>query len=177
MKRWIAFALIAALILSGCAFGRNRFQDSVTFYYPRAHETADQMEKFFTEGAIGEETREAVGHRQDLNYLLSMYLTGPLSEDLAFPYPVTTRLSNHQLDGDVLTVTLTANSDRPTDLDWTLGSACFARTAMALTAAGTVSVQIVDRVGETLYTGSFDGTNVLLEDGFTAPTEATEATQ
>jgi hypothetical protein len=177
MKRWIALALAAVLLLSGCSLGRDRFQDSVTFYYPRAHETADQLDKFFTEGAIGEETREAVGHRQDLNYLLSMYLTGPLHEELTAPYPVTTRLSNHQLDGDVLNVILTVNSDRPTDLDWTLGSACLAKTAMALTAVSTVSVQIVDRVGETLYTGSFDGTNVLLEDGFTAPTETTEATQ
>ena len=177
MKRWIAFTLMVAMLLTGCTLGKDRFQESVTFYYPRAYETADQLEAFFTEGVIGEETREAVGHRQDLNYLLSMYLTGPLHEDLSLPYPVTTKLSQLQWDGSALTVILTVNSDRPSGLDWTLGSACLAKTAMALTALETVSVQILDWNGVTLYTGSFDGANVLLEDGFTAPTDSTDATQ
>lgn len=177
MKKWIALLLLLSLLLSGCVLGRERFQEPVTFYYPRAHKTAEQLDNFFTEGAIGEETREAVGHRQDLTYLLTMYLTGPLKEGLTSPYPVTTQLNQVQQDGNNLTVILTVKSHRTTSLDLTLGSACLAKTCMALTQLDTVQIQILELDGDPLFSSSFNEHNLLLEDGFPAPADSTDETQ
>ena len=97
MKRLLCILLILALSLPGCAFKKNRMQEPVTFYYLHKHETEDHYDTFFASGAIGSELREAANHRDNLPYLLALYLLGPTSAELDLPFPTGTKLQKIHL--------------------------------------------------------------------------------
>lgn len=177
MKRVMSLILILALCLSGCAFGQERLKESVTFYYLRQHSETDDYEVFFTEGAIGTETREASGHRDDLNYLLAMYLQGPMDSGLESPFPNGSKVMDIQSENGVLTVTLNTIASRLNDMELTIACACLAKTCMALTDAETVTVETFGPDGSILFSRSFSDENLILDDLYTQSAETTAETQ
>ena len=176
MKKAVSLFLIAALCLSGCAIGRERFVEPVTFYYPREHSTTADYDTFFSEGAIGSETREASGHRQDLNYLLTIYLQGPLDPELSSPFPSGCRPVKISREERTLTVALNPVITQLNDMELTIACACLARTCMGLSEVDTVHVESRDQDQNILFSRSFTKDNLLLEDTYTQPQETTEPT-
>ena len=82
MKRIVALVLILGLFLSGCSLVSTENHQPVLFYYQTA-----QFRLGEANGTIRAEERDGTGHITDMDYLLRLYLTGPLSEDLLSPFP------------------------------------------------------------------------------------------
>ena len=122
MKRLFALCL-ALLLLSGCV-GRTPDGHSMTFYYPRKNYISN-----VTEGVMGSENREAA--EKDLEYLLRLYLLGPLDEGLITLYPQNTQLLEVKTSGTTLIITLSDTGNRMTSAAFTLAGACLAETFFA----------------------------------------------
>lgn len=164
MKRALCLILCLGLVLTGCSFSGQRLREPVTFYYVR------QDYRYGTEdGVIAGESRESAGHGEDLNYLLSMYLMGPTSEELESPLPEdTVLLGVIQLDGAV-TLQLSDTEKTLTDLEFSLACACLATTVMGIASVTQVTVESGDRAN------TVTRENLTIYDSSTAAT--TEAIQ
>lgn len=131
MKRIVAMILLMALLLCGCA---DKMREPVTFYYVR-----DSFEEDMSQ-VIGTEQREASGHRDDLLYLLALYLMGPAEDSLVSPLPsYTTILSAEQMDSTV-TVQLTDTTASLSDGQFTLACSCLTLTCLEITDAEYVTI-------------------------------------
>ena len=170
MKRLLCILLILALCLPGCALKKNRMQEPVTFYYLHKHETEDQYDTFFTSGAIGSEMREAANHRDNLPYLLALYLLGPTSEELDLPFPTGTKLQKIHMENKSLTLTIRTVSTLQNDMELTIACACLAKTSMELVDVDTVTIEFLDSDAHFLFTRTFNANNLVLEDSY-IPTE------
>ena len=164
MKKIMGFLLIISLILSGCAIGQDRWKEPVTFYYLRAHANADDYNVFFKDGAMGSETREGAGHRNDLNYLISMYLQGPMDTKLESPFPTGCKVTDIHLDNRELTISLNAVVSQLNDMELTIASACLAKTCIDLIDVEIVHVEARSLDQKALFTRSFSADSLLLED-------------
>ena len=174
MKRFVSVLIIFALLLSGCAIGQERFKDPVTYFYLRNHSDPDNRDAFFLDGAIGSELREGSGHRNDLNYLLSIYLQGPLDERLLSPFPKGCRIVDIQKDGSKLTVVLSPGITELSEMDVTLACACLAQTCMALSNADTVHIQSTSPDGIMSVSRSFTQDMLILDESYTQTPDETE---
>ncbi len=164
MKRQIGLAFLLCLILTGCGQLGERIKEPVTFYYLRA-EYAYSTDS----GIIGSEEREASGHKDNLSYLMALYLIGPSEEDLVSPIPRGIRfLSAEQTDTRVeLKLSDTANV--LTDAEFSLACACLTLTCLDLTGAETVTINSGSR------SVTMTRENLILYDSsMTAPTEETQ---
>lgn len=136
MKRVLAI-LLALVLLTGCTptpSGGN----AVTFYYPRKNYVYS-----FTEDAVGTENRESAD--MDPEYLLRLYLLGPIDENLEAAYPAGTRLQSLTSVGTALTVFLSLGSNRMEDISFTLAGACLAKTCFSLGGFTMVTIRSGDR--------------------------------
>lgn len=174
MKRLICLILIPVLFLSGCGFGRNRMKESVSFYYLREHSGSDDYDVFFTEGAIGAETREAAGHRNDLNYLLALYLQGPMDAQFESPFPVGSKIVDIRNENGELTIVMNTIASRFNDMELTIACACLAKTCMGLTDADVVTVEAYGPNKKVLFSRSFTEDSLVLEDVYPQATEETQ---
>ena len=164
MKRRIVLAFLLCLILTGCGQLGERIKEPVTFYYLRAEY------QYSTEfGVIGSEEREASGHRDNLSYLLALYLIGPSGEELVSPIPRGIRfLSVEQVDR-MITLNLSDTSAVLTDAEYSLACACLTLTCLDL--IGTDAVTINSGARSVTMTRE----NLILYDSsMTAPTEETQ---
>lgn len=158
MKRQCLWGLLLLLlaVLAGCAF---RDQDSVRFYYPRA-------EIAYTDdtGVIAGEARTAGGHTGDLQYLLSLYLSGPADSGLRSPFPPGVRLEEcHVTDGQA-EVLLSPGLDGLTPLERTIACVCLARTVLELTQADSVRIATTQGLLSGENAAVYDRDSVLLKD-------------
>ena len=149
MKRIIAIFLLTALLLTGCG---NRLKEPVTFYYIRAGYEEDMS------AIIGSEQREASGHRDDLDYLLALYLMGPAEEDLSSPLPAGTSVLAAEQDGAVVTLELSDSSDSMTDAQFTLAGSCLTLTCLEITDAEYITINSGSR------SVTMDAEGLLLQD-------------
>ena len=120
------------LMLCGC----NSSDEDILFYYPRkalSYEAPD--------GVIASEAREAPGHEDDLTYLLTMYLEGPLDQKLSSPFPKGTSLVGFTYSDATMYVTLNEAFAQLEGMDHTIASACVAYTCFHLTAAEKVVIK------------------------------------
>lgn len=131
MRRVLALLLAACLLLAGCT--ESGMVQPVTFYYVCADYLYDG-----TGGVIGSEQREAYGHRDDLPYLLALYLIGPSEEGLA-PLEGIQILSIQQTPSTVV-LNLADTGEILTDVEYSLACACLTLTCLDLTTAETVCV-------------------------------------
>lgn len=139
VKRLLAYLLISCLLLSGCSVMGERIKEPVTFYY-----VYDNYQKDMGQ-VIGAEIREAAGHRQDLPYLLALYSMGPSDEDLISPLPRTTTLSLTAHTEDCIELKLSESALTLTEVEFTLASACIAKTCMELIDVPQITVTCADR--------------------------------
>lgn len=167
MKRLFIFTAILCLITGLAACGSGDIMEPVEFCYQQIAAPDTLPDTVFAY-----ETREAAGHRNDMNYLLSLYLQGPLESDLKSPFPSGCRLLHISRENDTLIVTLDQTVTSLGQLEQTLACACLAQTCFSLTDVDTVQIiaeaeDPADSLNVTIHTESF-----LLEDlPATQPTE------
>lgn len=163
MKRFLCFSLLLCFVLSGCGIFSERIKEPVRFYYLRSEYQYDNQD-----GVIVSEEREASGHRDDLSYLLALYLMGPSQEELVSPIPRGTQIFSAKQDGSDVTLTLSDTSKTLSDIDLSLACACLSLTCLDLTNAD----RVIINSGERTVTMSRD--TLTLFDSSTATTEETK---
>ena len=177
MKRFLCILLIAVLFLSGCAIGQERFKEPVTYYYLRDYSDPDNRDTFFLDGALGTETREAAGHRDDLNYLLSIYLQGPLDGGLRSPFPSGCRPMDIRQEEQYVYLKLSPSITDLNEMDLTVACACLAKTCMELTGVETVQIEGSSIDGTVTVSRTFTRDMLILEDDLTQIPESENETQ
>ena len=140
MKRFIILLLLCCLLLSGCNISGERIKEPVLFYYVRS-----EYQYFTQDGVIASEEHEASGHREDLSYLLALYLMGPAEEELTSPLPRGTKIQKAEQTPEGSQLQLSCHDDALTDADFSLACACLALTCFGLTDADTVTISIAER--------------------------------
>ena len=140
MKQFRIIAILLLLsMLAGCSLPGNA-ESEVTFYYSR---------KEFAYGeenpVIVSEKRDIAGHEGDLRYILSLYLMGPLNEDLASIFPGTARLVGVKQTDHQLSVHLTPIARNLSDIEFSLACSSMTMTCMELTDCTSVTVVCGDR--------------------------------
>ena len=140
MKRFLCLVLIFSLMLSGCFFSGEHIKEPVTFYYVRS-------EFPFTakDSILVSEEREAAGHRDDLTYLLALYLIGPTDEDLVSPIPKGTRIYSAEVEGNTVYLNMSNTASTLTDSGFSIACACLSLTCIGLTGAEKVTITSGDR--------------------------------
>ena len=137
-KFLIIFGCVMAVVLAIALSVPQQEQDNtMTFYYARS-----QFAYGVPDGVIGSEQRDVGGHERDVDYLLALYLEGPLDTSLTSPFPrktVTRILSVTQQTG-LLNIQLSDLSNAMTDSQFSLACACLTKTSLAL--PGVHAVQI-----------------------------------
>lgn len=135
MKKRIVICLLLALCLTGCSWFRNDFEDTMNFYYRRTEYSYHAQEP-----VIVGERREVTGHRENTDYLMTMYLMGPLNKELSLPFPAGTRMVQTRLEDEKLTIELTDTGRSLTDVRFSLACACLSKTFMELENVSSVTV-------------------------------------
>ena len=128
MKKYIAIGLLAALLLSLAGCGGS-LKEPVSFYYLRH---PDHITYGTEDGLVASEQREASGHIGDLNYLLTLYLVGPLDEGLVSPIPEGVTLENLVLHQKDLIVVLNERFSELSGLELTTACVCISATCFSL---------------------------------------------
>ena len=132
MRKHIALILIALflLALTGCTK-----QQDIQFYYPRT-----EIQYGVADGVIAVESRNIPPEDQDLEYLLKLYLEGPISQDLYAPFPVGTSLISFISDESSLVLTLSDSFSELQNLEYTITCAGICATCFGLTDAESVTI-------------------------------------
>ncbi len=135
MKRILALILVFVLMLCGCSSSGERIKEPVTFYYLNG-----EYAYFSEEGVLVPEIREASGHRDNLSYLMALYLVGPSQDDLVSPLPRGTRIYFSEQTQDTITLKLSDTANTLSDIDFSLACACLSLTCLDLADVETVTV-------------------------------------
>ena len=133
MRRFACLVLAAlfAVLLLGCHYSESGdILEPVEFFYPRktsafAYGSAD--------GIIDSEIREASGHIDDLNYLITMYLYGPQEPTMRSPFPSGCKLVNIRTEADTLYLHLCESFTSLENVELTIACTALARTCMSIT--------------------------------------------
>ena len=153
MKKLICILLSLLLLpLWGCSSGEN---NEVPFYYCRSPESYQYFEE---DSVIHSEARELLGHRQDLRYMVGLYLAGPLDEELISPFPKSIRLLSIEKEEDSLQIELSALDKSLSDSEFTLACACLTLTCLDFTQCTEVTITSGTR------TVTMDSDTILLFD-------------
>lgn len=140
MRRFLSLVFAALLFCSliGCHYSDSGdILEPVEFYYPR---NASGFAYGSADAVITAEIREASGHTQDLNYLLTMYLRGPLDSGLRSPFPAGCTLLDVSVRDDSLTVRLSSAFTALENLELTTACAALAKTCLSITDAQNISI-------------------------------------
>ena len=132
--RMILAILLLLSVMAGCTL-RKDSESNVTFYYSRSDYA------FGTEDSvIASESRDIAGHEGELQYILSLYLMGPLEEELTAVFPTSIRLVSTTRGDSHLTVELTPMDGALSDAEFSLACSCLSMTCMKLTGCTHVTV-------------------------------------
>ena len=134
MKRILCLALALILLLpplSGCG---ERIKEPVTFYYLQ-----DSYEENMDSLIVGEE-REVAGYQDNLKYLLSFYLMGPVGKSLHSPLPRGTNLFSVTKEYSSLSIEISNTSALLSESEFSLACACLSMTCMDLVGVEEVTV-------------------------------------
>lgn len=172
MKKMITAFLAFCLLLSlfGCGAESNPDEEAILFYYPRV---TGEYEYGASDGVISFEERDPAGHRNNLRYLLTLYLLGPVDESLVSPFPDGCQILD--LKREEMEVTITFNSSLLTlkDMDLTLACVSLARTCFGLTDAQILRIISESTDGQTTIDETITRQQLLMEDT-PLPTESTK---
>ncbi len=171
MKKTVCLALCAILVILSAACGTNGRQEDpeAAFYYLRDPDTYLYGSPA---GVVSSEIRDTAGHEGDLDYLLMLYLQGPLDEDLESPFPAGCRLLELTQKEENLTLVLNSNIITLKGMDLTLACVCLARTCFSVTDARTVRIMAKAFDGTIAVDETITIDSLLLEDT-ALPTEST----
>ena len=137
MKRIIVCFLCLTMLASLCGCQSVENGNTISFYYCR---TPEQYRYFEEDGVICTETREILSHRNDLKYILSLYLAGPLSEGLMIPFNKSTRLLSLSQNSDELIVELSDHTNSMTDSEFSLSCAALTLTCAEISTCQQITI-------------------------------------
>jgi hypothetical protein len=138
MKKLICLLLCFAMLpLSSCGFRSSDDTVQTPFYYLR---DPDSYLYGSPEGVVSYEHRDITGHEDELNYLLMLYLKGPLDKSLESPFPEGSRILQLSKRSGKLYVLLNSNFANLKGMDLTLACVCLARTCFALSDAQSIRI-------------------------------------
>lgn len=140
MKRFFCLLLMLCILLSGCGILGERIKEPVTFYYLKS-----EYQYFTQDGVIASEEREASGHREDLSYLLALYLMGPAEEELISPVPRGTRIFSAEETAQGVVLQLSDTAATMSETEFSLACACLSLTCLDLTNANQVTINSGER--------------------------------
>lgn len=152
MKKMLCTALVIVLLVSllpGCG---QKIKEPVTFYYLITNYQENMV------SPIAGEEREVAGYRDNLKYLLTFYLMGPISQELSSPLPRGTQLCSIGQDGANLTIEISDTASALNDSRFSLACACLSMTCMGLISAERVTIVSGSR------SLTFGSDNLLLSD-------------
>lgn len=152
MKKMLCTALVMILLVSllpGCG---QKMKEPVTFYYQITNYQENMV------SPIAGEEREVAGYRDNLKYLLTFYLMGPISQELSSPLPRGIQLCGISQEGTELAIEISDTASALNDSRFSLACACLSMTCMGLTNAERVTIISGSR------SLTFDRTNLLLSD-------------
>lgn len=121
-------------LLNGCGSGE---QNTVSFYYCR---DPAQYQYFEKDGVIQSEQRDLLGHRDDLRYMVGLYLAGPMNEGLVIPFSKSTKLLSVRKEDSSILIELSDHSKVLTDSEFTLACAALTMTCMEFTECSNVTI-------------------------------------
>ena len=156
MKKLICTALVIILLVSllpGCG---QKMKEPVTFYYQITNYQENMV------SPIAGEEREVTGYRDNLKYLLTFYLMGPISQERSSPLPRGTQLYSIGQDSAELIIELSDTASTLNDSRFSLACACLSMTCMGLTNAERVTIASGSR------SLTFASDNLLLSDTITS---------
>lgn len=130
MKRLFCLGLVLAMLLCGCGM-----DEKANFYYRRVEFQYDAPD-----AVIAAESRDISGHSDDPEFLLSLYLMGPMDAELVSPFPSGTKLIALEYTEERLTITLSDFTGSLSDSEYTLACACIALTGMDLYGTDAVTI-------------------------------------
>lgn len=158
MKR-IVCVFLTCLILFLFPACKSAEANEISFYYCR---TSDAFRYFEEDGVIRTELRNITGHRNDLRYMVSLYLAGPMEEDLVSPFTNATRLIAAELTDQAVYIELSTHNKILTDAEFSLACACLTLTCMDFTSCETVTIVSGDR------SVTMDANSILIFDSLPA---------
>lgn len=132
MKRILSIILALLILFS---FAGCTAENEILFFYPRA-----EIQYGNAGGVIVSESREVSGENLSLEYLLKLYLEGPISQELQNPFPSGTALLSFVLENKQLTLTLSESFSKLENMDYTIACACLANTGFSLTDAESITI-------------------------------------
>ena len=154
MKKYLIL-LLSALLLLGMTACRSGDSNTVQFYYCRD----PRSNPYFEEGGvIHSESRDLTGHRGDLQYMLGLYLTGPMEDGLLFPFSRQTRLLSVQIQDSELHIELSDHTKSLSDSEFSLSCACLTLTCLDFTQCQSVTIVSGGR------TVTMNRDNIILQD-------------
>lgn len=134
MKKILCTLTLFSIMVSFCSCAISQ-SDTVFFYYPRVDFVYDEPD-----GVIASEERDAAGHTADMQYLLSLYLMGPLKQDLVPAFPENTRLLSGSINGSRMLIELSDTSESLTDAEFSLACSCLALTCIKASGVEEVAI-------------------------------------
>ena len=160
MKKIICILIVFLLCFSGCHLGRES-QQNVQFYYLR---NADNFVYGSSDGVVTYEERDATGYEQDIRYLLTLYLQGPVDETLESPFPAGCKLKDIALEADQISLLLNSNLTTLKGIDMTLACVCLAQTCFSMTNVQSVRIMAESFDGRIGVDQTIHINSLLLED-------------
>lgn len=142
MKRFASLLIIFSLLLSfsGCGAEKKSPSDAVQFYYIRS-----DFEYHSEENVIVAEQRELSGSKDDISYMLTLYMLGPIKENLVSPFPSRARIIDIKEEDGSIRITLSGIDALLTDSKFSLACGCLAMTVFGIKDCQTVCVYSGDR--------------------------------
>ena len=159
MKRFICLAIAVILLLSLCGC-KSEANKTVSFYYCRK---PDSYLYGKPNSVIVAEERD---YSANLAYMLALYFSGPLDENLTIPLPSSCRLVSVKKEDTRVLVQLTGINDIQSQVDQSVAYACITLTCLELTGAESVVIS-TDKQSVTLDRSSI----LLFDENFSANTE------
>lgn len=170
MKKLISLLLILGLSLCLCACDfLSEQKEDVLFYYQRIDYSYRN-----DNGVIAPEERELAGYRDNLPYLMTLYFHGPLTDNLASPFPSGIAVMDIRTEENTMVVTLNSVFTQLKDLDLSIASICLAKTCFGLSDVQEVRIEALSTTSGENVSILITRDNYLLEDTIPAGTAPTE---
>lgn len=142
MKRFAALVIVFSLLLPilGCASKEKTPSGAVQFYYIRS-----DFEYHSDENVIVAEQRELSGSKDDLSYMLTLYMLGPIKENLVSPFPSRARIIDIKEEDGSISITLSGMDTLLSDSKFSLACGCLAMTVFGIKDCQAVAVYSGER--------------------------------
>ena len=129
MKRIIALLLFVALFCCAGCQQYSKEESGLRFYY-----CVSDLSYKCESAVISYEVKSGFSD-EDLDQIMSHYLTGPMATDLRSPFPEGLSIISTECNRDSIYVTVSSELCLLTDIELTLACACLALTCFELTPA------------------------------------------